>query len=259
MRPGAQRQRVQRGVDAARDIPGRGHKLWGGANMGRRAVQEDPGHGGASHARGDPGLELAHALQREPGQEHPAAGCAGAGGLRQQAGGPQVGGLRAQVVVRRQGACVGGQRQPAVHLEHALHLARATVQRALGGGQGHLVVPAPARAARVGGGHGGPLRALLEHVDQQRAAVRGHGEPGLQPRVVQERQRAGEHARVQPEPDHRVALPHHDQARHAHGAHAAGALPGHLPRRPDHRDRGRGRDAALLERVPGAQEPGLRA
>lgn len=42
---------------------------------------------------------------------------------------------------------------------------------------------------------------------------------GVQPDVEQEHQRAGVDARLLAEPDHRLALPVHDQGRHAHGTH----------------------------------------
>lgn len=42
---------------------------------------------------------------------------------------------------------------------------------------------------------------------------------GVQPDVVQEHQRDRQHARLLPEPDHRLAIPQHDQGHHAHRTH----------------------------------------
>lgn len=42
---------------------------------------------------------------------------------------------------------------------------------------------------------------------------------GMQPHVVQEYQRDRQHARVLPQPNHRVAIPEHDQGHHLDGAH----------------------------------------
>ena len=60
---------------------------------------------------------------------------------------------------------------------------------------------------------------------------------GVQPVVVQECQRAGQHPRLLPEPDYCVAVPRHAEAGHADGAHDAGALPGGVARRTDNSDR----------------------
>lgn len=64
----------------------------------------------------------------------------------------------------------------------------AAVQRPPGGGEGHRLVSAPARAAGFRGGHGRPLPALLEHSDGSGAAEHRHGLSGLQPGMVQARQ-----------------------------------------------------------------------
>ena len=52
-----------------------------------------------------------------------------------------------------------------------------------------------------------------------------------------------------------LQVPKHAKACHIDRTHAQGSLPGVLTRWPDHRDRGRGRDPPLLERVPGAKGP----
>ncbi|KAG5851445.1 hypothetical protein ANANG_G00093510 [Anguilla anguilla] len=127
--------------------------------------------------------------------------------------------------------------------------AGAAVHRAPGGGEGHRLVPPPARPPGVRGGHGRPLRALLEHADGPAAAVHGHRLPGLQPGLVQARQRAGEHARILSEPDPGVEVPVPHAGGQADGPLLQSPLPGHVSRRGGHRHGRRRRDPALLERV----------
>lgn len=81
---------------------------------------------------------------------------------------------------------------PAAGVEQLQPSPRAAVQRPPGGSEGHRLVPPPTRAAGVGGRHRRPLPALLEHSDGSGAAEHGHWLAGLQPGVVQTRQRAGE-------------------------------------------------------------------
>ena len=57
------------------------------------------------------------------------------------------------------------------------------------------------------------MHPLLEHADRDAALVRRHGQPGVQPVLVQEHQRARLDARLQPEPDRRVALLVDEQGR----------------------------------------------
>lgn len=68
----------------------------------------------------------------------------------------------------------------------------AAVQRPPGSGEGHRLVSPPTRAAGVRGRHRRPLPALLEHADGSGAAEHRHGLSGLQPGMVQTRQRTGE-------------------------------------------------------------------
>ena len=240
VRPGADGQRVLGGVDAEGDVPGGGDEPGRGAAVGCDQVQEGADDGRAPDAGGDAGMELALAVVGEPGSEHPAAGREGGGRVREQAGGAQVGGVRAEVVARRSGASVGRERQPAVRVEPAVDAAGGEVQRAHGCREGDRVVPAPARAAGIGRGDGGPVHPVLEHGDEHGAELLRHGEPGVQPGVVEERERAGEHARVFAEPDHRVEVPDDVEAGDADGAHNAGAVSGDLAGRSNDRDGGRG-------------------
>lgn len=71
----------------------------------------------------------------------------------------------------------------------------------------------------------------------------------MQPGVVEAQLRAGVDARLLPEPDPGVEVPQPDAGGQAHRPLLSRALPGALPRRGGHRDWGRGRDVAFLERV----------
>lgn len=70
--------------------------------------------------------------------------------------------------------------------------ARAAVQRPPRRRQSHRLVSPPARAAGVGRRHGRPLPALLEHADGSGSAEHRHRVSGVQPGLVQTRQRTGE-------------------------------------------------------------------
>ncbi len=77
---------------------------------------------------------------------------------------------------------------------------------------------------------------------------------GMQPVLVKEHQRARLDARLFAEPDRRVEVLVHVQGGHAHRPHPPRALPRHVAGRADNRHRRGRRDAALLERLPGAED-----
>jgi len=77
---------------------------------------------------------------------------------------------------------------------------------------------------------------------------------GVQLDVVQERERDRVHARLQPQPDHRLAVSRHDQGGHAYRPHLPRAVSRHVPGRHDHRHRRRRRDTAVLEHLSGPEE-----
>lgn len=67
----------------------------------------------------------------------------------------------------------------------------AAVQRSSGRCEGHRLVSSPARPAGLWRGNGGPLPSLLEHSDRTGVTEYRHRLTGLQPCLVQTRQRAG--------------------------------------------------------------------
>ena len=76
-----------------------------------------------------------------------------------QARGTQAGGVRASLVVRRQPARERRQRQQALHLEHARHVARRPIQRTYSRCQSHRLCASGASRARVA-----CFRVLRAHV-----------------------------------------------------------------------------------------------
>jgi len=121
---------------------------------------------------------------------------------------------------------------------------------------GDRVVAAPKWPPRLWGRNCGQVHSLLEHHDQLRPQLRRHRLAGVQPQLVEEHQRAREHARIFAEPDRRLAVPHHVEGGHPNGPHAARAVPRPLARLADDRHRGWRRDAQILEHIPRTQDEG---
>ncbi len=127
----------------------------------------------------------------------------------------------------------------------------AAVQRSSGRCEGHRLVSSPARSPGLRRGNGGPLPSLLEHSDRTGVTEYRHRLTGLQPGLVQTRQRAGktstcthsqikcfscsdfhhwcppgQHTRLLPEPDPGVEIPITHAGGQAHRTFVPSALLG---------------------------------
>lgn len=69
---------------------------------------------------------------------------------------------------------------------------RAAIHGAPGCSESHRLVSTPARPPRLRRRHRRPLHPLLEHADRAAPAVHRHRLPGVQPGLVEARQRVGE-------------------------------------------------------------------
>jgi len=78
---------------------------------------------------------------------------------------------------------------------------------------------------------------------------------GLQPFVVQERERARQHTRLLTEPNRRVELPVDGACSDSHRPLDARAVPRRLARRYIDRHWSRRRDATVLEHLPAQAQP----
>lgn len=75
------------------------------------------------------------------------------------------------MVTRRPIISFRGQRQQTFRLVYALHVPGTDVLGARGGGEGHRLVPPPARAACVRRWYGRPVHSVLEHAHLTAHAV----------------------------------------------------------------------------------------
>ncbi len=150
-------------------------------------------------------------------------------------------------------ARIGRQRQQATRMEHELQFANSDVQWPCGCGEGHRLVTASARVARVRRWHGRPMHSLLEHVNRPELAVCRHGLTSVQSGLVEAFERARKHPWLLAKSDTDLEVSVHGPVGQAHGSHISGLVFGRVARWRGNCDGSRRRDTTLLERVQQVQ------